>query len=544
MERNGQNNDFLALVVAHCDGTASDAERQRLAEMLRNDPELRRQFVLHLQVHAALKFGGPKFFSEDTPTTRKCMPLPDPSFFEGLCGEALPDLGDISLLDGMYEAPKGEDTFFRSPLFSLFTFFSRPVPLTIIVIAMLVLPLAMLGWLSMNQPKVIPHTAPCQVAKTAGCVWDETKGGVLKTGSRLTSDERYYLKEGIVQLDFASGVKTIIQGPAEFRPKSPMLLELTQGRLAAKVPPRGRNFTVTMPGLEVIDRGTEFGVSVDRTTEVELHVFKGQIDVIVDCWKQEANDQSMELRAGQASRVDRTTGKVTKMAADPTEFVCEFADRSGLTLDLVNSGFEKPSVPNHPKHSTIAGNLREVEIPGWTVMNTDNGSPLYLQQAPYLHDPTNADLQVKPCDQNAIDGTQMLAVTLTNQVNKAWAFQPIGTIETTDIGKTLVVSAEVVAQKLGPDAPSYGDTATAVLAFTIDASEKEPGEVIGFPGFVTSIKTNKRSRHLEAKMQIRPYMVGKKVSVQLLIRDTDIRPDCKNEYFFDKVELKLSPNPL
>ncbi|MGD9127979.1 MAG: hypothetical protein PVH19_11430 [Planctomycetia bacterium] len=524
MERDYTNDAFLEIVVAHCEGTATEADRHALARMLRKDPKRRRQFVLHMQLHAAMKFGGPKFFEEDKPSSGVTnFGLPDPTFFEGMSEDTLLDFGDMSSLCSANETA-GKDAAFRSPLFSLFTFFSKPVPLTVIMICVIVLPVVMLAWnFNAHQPDVAPTcVVPGQVVKTVACTWDEEQGIGLQAGDLLIGDREYHLKEGIVQLDFASGVQTIIQGPAIFRSKSSMLLEFTQGRLSAKVPPKGKNFTVVMAGLEVIDRGTEFAIDADGTTDVELHVFKGQIDVLAESWEQNGNNRSLELHAGEASLVDRSTGEVEMMVADPSKFVCEFTDDSGLSLILTNPGFEEPRVTRGTKSFD--------EIAGWQVMNAAGGSSVWLE---------------RNIPSNALDGTQMLAVKLTDQVNKVWVFQPIDTIKIGDIGRTLMVSADVIAKTLaGTGDQPYGDTATAVLAFTVDGDGEEPGEVIGFPGFVTGIKTDKQSQPLEAKMHIRPYMVGKKLSIQLLIRDTKVKADRQNEYFFDKVKLNASTATL
>lgn len=531
------NNTFLKLVVAHCDGTSTEAQQRMLTKMLIDNSELRRQFVLHLQVHAALKFGGSEFLGENVPTCGiPNIPLTEPSFMEGPNESALLDFGDMNPLDGTNETTAGGDAVFRSSLFSLFTFLSQPIPLGIIMICVLVLPIAMLAWdFSKNQPKVAPTCVlHGQVVKTVACTWDEEQGIGLQTGDLLVGNQEYHLKEGVLQLNFASGVQAIIQGPAVFRSKSSMLLEFTKGRLYAKVPPEGKNFTVAMDGLEVIDRGTEFGIFANKIAEVELHVFKGRIDVLADRWKQSGSGQPLELREGKARRVDRLTGKVEEIAVDESKFVRDFSDKSGLNFILVNPSFEEPSILEHPKQSRVSGDLRNVVISGWEVMGTAE-SPFYLQQAPYT----------EACDQDALDGTQMLAVKLTDQVDKAWAFQSIGTIKVGDIGKTLIVSTEVIAKKLkGSNAQYDGNTATAILAFTIGANENEPGEVIGFPGFTISNITNAKSRHLKAKLNIRPNMIGKKISVQLLIRDAKVEADRQNEYFFDQVDLNHSPGIL
>ena len=557
---------FLEIVTAHCDGEMSEVKQQMLAEMLRSNPELRRQFVMHLQIHAALKFGGPKFFEDEAAVIdRSLFPLSESSFCVGPEEESLLDFGNLDPLDGIAhserKASPEKNTELRSPVFSFFTFLSQPVPLAVILFCVLVVPMAMMAWnINRNQPAALPappvvasqppaYVVPGQVVNAVACTWDESQGIGLRVGDLLVSDREYHLKEGVLQLDFASGVQTIIQGPAIFRPKSSMKLELNQGRLAAKVPPEGRNFAVTMAGLEVIDRGTEFGVEVDRSAEVELHVFKGHIDVLADRWKQDNNKiQPLALYQGEASRVDRLTGQVKKMSADDTKFVRNFSNESGLNLNLVNPSFEEPRVADHPKRSKEFGNLHDVEIPGWKYTKSVDGTYwIYLQQAPYLTDPSGEIGKVQKCILEAFDGKQMMGVRLGG-VNEAWAYQTLGTIKMGDIGKTLRVSTSVIARKpTSPDATAYGATATAVLAFTVDTTNDSPGEVLGLHGMALGIQMDQPKQDMTAELTIKPHMIGKKLMVRLLIRDPSVRAGGKlpddydpvNQYYFDVVDLKL-----
>ena len=568
MGQDYMNKTFLDIVTAHCDGEMSEVKQQMLAEILRSDPELRRKFVLHLQIHAALKFGGPKFFEEDTAAVDKSLfPLSESSFCLGPEEDSLLDFGNLDPLDGMAHSEKKasieKDTEIRSPVFSFFTFLSQPVPLAIIMLCVLIVPMAMMVWnISQNQPTALPNPAtvasqppayvvPGQVVNAVACTWDEGQGIGLRVGDLLVSNREYHLKEGVLQLDFASGVQTIIQGPAIFRPKSSMQLELNQGRLAAEVPPEGRNFAVTMAGLEVIDRGTEFGVAVDRSAEVELHVFKGHIDVLADRWKQDRNENKpkpLALYQGEASRVDRLTGKVEKMSADESKFVRNFSNESGLNLNLINASFEEPRVADHPASSKEFGNLHDIEIPGWKYTKSVDGVYwIYLQQAPYLTDPSGKREKVQRCILEAFEGKQMMGVRLGG-VNEAWAYQTLGTIRMGDIGKTLRVSTSVIARKpTSPDATAYGATATAILAFTADTTETSPGEVLGLHGMAAGIQMDQPKQNMVAELTIKPHMIGKKLTVRLLIRDPSIRAGGKlpddydpvNQYYFDVVDLTL-----
>lgn len=86
------------------------------------------------------------------------------------------------------------------------------------------------------------------------------------------------LTKGAVQLDFYSGARVILEGPAEALLVSAMEVDLVAGRITVHVPPQADGFTVDAPDFRVIDRGTEFGLVVAGDS-AEVHVFKGKVEI-------------------------------------------------------------------------------------------------------------------------------------------------------------------------------------------------------------------------------------------------------------------------
>ncbi len=97
---------------------------------------------------------------------------------------------------------------------------------------------------------------------------------------RLRAGECYRLADGRVEMALAGGARVWVDGPAEFEPQSGDRIRLQRGKLSAQVPLTGRGFTVATPLAEVIDLGTEFGVEVDSRGSTELHVIRGQVEVL------------------------------------------------------------------------------------------------------------------------------------------------------------------------------------------------------------------------------------------------------------------------
>jgi hypothetical protein len=115
-------------------------------------------------------------------------------------------------------------------------------------------------------------------------------GMVLEPGSRLT------VIRGTVELEFASGVRGIVRGPADLTLQREDLLELANGTAWFEVPADAVGFKVNTPDLILTDLGTEFGIISERNFLDEVHVFDGKVEV-----RNRSGLQHKELlQAGQA----------------------------------------------------------------------------------------------------------------------------------------------------------------------------------------------------------------------------------------------------
>ena len=115
-------------------------------------------------------------------------------------------------------------------------------------------------------------------------------GMVLEPGSRLT------VIRGTVELEFASGVRGIVRGPADLTLQREDLLDLATGTAWFEVPADAVGFKVNTPDLILTDLGTEFGIISERNFLDEVHVFDGKVEV-----RNRSGLQHKELlQAGQA----------------------------------------------------------------------------------------------------------------------------------------------------------------------------------------------------------------------------------------------------
>ncbi len=102
---------------------------------------------------------------------------------------------------------------------------------------------------------------------------DMPEGMVLEPGSRLK------VITGTVELEFSSGVRGIVRGPADLTLQREDLLELTNGTVWFEVPKKAVGFKVNTPDLTLTDLGTEFGIISEANFLDEVHVFDGKVEI-------------------------------------------------------------------------------------------------------------------------------------------------------------------------------------------------------------------------------------------------------------------------
>ena len=128
------------------------------------------------------------------------------------------------------------------------------------------------------QPTLIVNTSPgteisISHAPTREGGKEAPEGLVLEPGSRLK------VLNGTVELEFASGVRGIIRGPADLTLQREDLLDLANGTVWFEVPAKAVGFKVNTPDLVLTDLGTEFGIISEPNFLDEVHVFDGKVEV-------------------------------------------------------------------------------------------------------------------------------------------------------------------------------------------------------------------------------------------------------------------------
>ena len=103
------------------------------------------------------------------------------------------------------------------------------------------------------------------VSNTANCTWVRGVG---------ENDDLIELRSGVAKLNFKDGSSVVIEAPIKFRQIGSNKIFLQDGNLYVKGKP---DFTVVTEKDKIVDIGTEFGVSIDDNTRIQVH--KGHITV-------------------------------------------------------------------------------------------------------------------------------------------------------------------------------------------------------------------------------------------------------------------------
>jgi len=126
-----------------------------------------------------------------------------------------------------------------------------------------------------NLAPIVPQAPVAKIISGSESRFDglQPVGLVMNTGS-------YSLESGSISLKFRIGASVEIVGPAKFAVKTDMLMELSLGNARIHAPDSVKGFLVEVPGMNVRDLGTEFGVSVAEDKTSEVHVFLGAVELM------------------------------------------------------------------------------------------------------------------------------------------------------------------------------------------------------------------------------------------------------------------------
>lgn len=221
-----------------------------------------------------------------------------------------------------------------------------------------------LAWLAMGTKRVKePESGPAPVAvlkEGLDAVW---QGNSPAPGSSLLPGQ-FKLQSGMASIEFASGARILLEGPAELELVSDMDAFCRSGKILATVPPPARGFTIATPSSRVVDHGTIFGMHVREQGDALVKVIQGEVEI-------QAKGPALALKTDAAVAVD-PQGNTTNAKAEDAMFPSEanFHERiqAGKKATVSRWSSATDSLTRDPS-ALLVYNFREAHPPGRSVRN-------------------------------------------------------------------------------------------------------------------------------------------------------------------------------
>lgn len=204
-----------------------------------------------------------------------------------------------------------------------------------------------------SRPSVYPIAI---IGKAEGVQW-ATPTSRRALSDVLNAGDWIEIESGSLEIEFSQGAVAVIEGPARFAPKGPNSGVLTSGKLAAVVPPWADGFQIDTPSLRVIDRGTQFAISVDRDQCVDVAVTKGEVEIAHTEADQTVSDTRL-VTAGDGVRADASGVQSVDVNASLVSLARQLPQRPDETQVEVVGRYRVDFVPGVPDQPARSGSWR------------------------------------------------------------------------------------------------------------------------------------------------------------------------------------------
>lgn len=294
-----------------------------LTTLLRTDPEVKEKYLRSLGVHQDLiEIEAPvRPFSMEELRAIKAV---EEHFGNGLDADAIDKLAAEALAEQSTVGAIRATRIRERSHWGLWSFMLATAATVLIAVGLISKWGAegdQFAFNEMAMPPESPEEADvvARIIKKIDCDWQEDRWSVVPSAS-ITAGQQINLSRGLLVLKFNSGAELTLDGRATLVATSGKSAKLLEGKLSARVPPRGRGFKVETHAGDFVDLGTEFGMIVSLDGGVETHVFKGKV-VAEPTSVGTESPESVVLETGAAWARPSSGAPDEKLNAEPERFV-------------------------------------------------------------------------------------------------------------------------------------------------------------------------------------------------------------------------------
>ncbi|PQO46874.1 LamG-like jellyroll fold domain-containing protein [Blastopirellula marina] len=294
-----EREELGALISSLLDESLTADDRQRIEELLQDDPAAQQYYVEQCQLHSILAWEHGVLTSTPFESATLTAAMNDETsakssiYLWQLCALAATILFLATFAWSVYLASTAEQQ-------------EGPPP-----VAQVEPPAPTVPWNERTSFGEFSKGRGAQLS-VPELLLDLQQGDLLRSG-------RYLLTEGFAEITFNNDVEVVVESPAEFDIVSDMKLVMRRGRISTIVSPEGKGFTVETPSIELTDFGTEFAVEVSSDRTSEVHVFSGEVEVTPKLAYK--GMERLELITNQATRVRQMSGIPEGIDIDHDRFV-------------------------------------------------------------------------------------------------------------------------------------------------------------------------------------------------------------------------------
>lgn len=185
------------------------------------------------------------------------------------------------------------------------------------------------------------------------------------------------LDRGAVEIEFHSGAQVEVTGPAVFGIDTAMRGFLESGEVSVYAPEEARDFVIGTAQMEVVDLGTKFQLKVDQSSQAEVTVTEGLVDLHLGGEGEPRRIQS--LPAGLHARIG-DSGEVLSVDGDllDPETEAEFGLLAHWSVDDISADRTVADISGNGRHGIFKGEVEGATVPGM------NGDAVSLKQGNYI----------------------------------------------------------------------------------------------------------------------------------------------------------------